>query len=252
MNKPDKIDKNSNRISLSNIMMLWIISFIFIYLDSYINPKIPVFVKSISNNYSILLSILDTLLVLFLITAFKLKNSGNLTIFFKKKDKGYLIQALKDAGFKKGEILTRWPFYLSAIFILIIGGTLLSSTFNEGLIYSPKVYLFLMKSGIFQFTNFLGQSILFFAIFDYFLDMSRSRKWAYIYSAIFLLIAGLAAKLFNGDITVVWVLQGSFIIAPWMMAMYYWADNSIYYSWILMSTIQTLLILFYAIQFNIV
>ena len=250
MKKELKVAKNMN---FPDVVLLWMISFIFIYAYSRVVPfKITALsLKEFSNIYSIFWNVLITLLVLFLVMAFKLKISGNLTIFFKKKNKEYLTQALKDSGFKKGEILKRWPFYLSGIIILGVGAKILGSIFNEGLIYNPKLYLFLVKGGTFQFANFLGKAILFFAIFDYFLSMLKSRKLAYIYSAVFLLIAYLSVKLFNGNITIIGTLKDSFIVAPWMMVMYYWADNSIYYSWILMSTFQTLGLLLFAIQFNI-
>ena len=250
MKKELKVAKNMN---FADVVLLWMISFIFIYAYSCVVPfKItPLSLKEFSNTYSIFWNILITLLALFLVTAFKLKISGNLTILFKKGNKEYLVRALKDSGFKKGEILKRWPFYLAGIVILGVAVKILGSAFNERLIYNPKVYLILVKGGVFQFANFLGKAILFFAIFDYFLSTLKSRKLAYIYSAVLLLIAYLSVKLFNGNITTIGALKDSFVVAPWMMAMYYWADNSIYYSWILMSTFQTLGLLLYAIQFNI-
>ena len=154
-------------------------------------------------------------------------------------------------GFKKGEILKRWPFYLVGIVILGTGAMVMGSAFNEKLFSKPELYFFLTKASIILFMDFLVKALIFFMIFDYFVDVLKSLKLSYLYSALLLLFIDLTAEFAYHNMQIVYALRDSFVVAPWMMAMYYWADNSIFYSWILMSTFQTLGMLFYAIQFNI-
>ncbi|BBJ29101.1 hypothetical protein [Athalassotoga saccharophila] len=257
MDDLNKINKSLSSINFSDIALLWMVSFIFIYLDSRQHSLFTITSLTLKNfletySYSIILGILDTLLILFLVITFKLKYSGNLSIFFKEKDKNYLFQALRDIGFKRGEFLKRWPFYFSIILILVVGIQIFSSI-NNKIIYSFRPYISFIEINVFIFIMFLGKAVLFFAIFDYFLDILKSQKLAYVYSAIFLLITYLAVKvLFNVNITIMGILRDSFVIAPWMMIMYYWSDNSIYYSWILMSMIQTLGNFYYAIKIGVV
>ena len=256
MKKELKVAKNMNFVDVVLLVSIGFISTSLSFISDGGQLKLKPFLESINNNagyWQIFSRLLVVILTLFLVTMFRLEASKELTNFFsanRKEKRKYFIRALRDMGFRKGEILKKWPFYLVGIVILGTGAMVMGS-FNEKLFSKPELYFFLTKASIILFMDFLVKALIFFMIFDYFVNVLKSLKLSYLYSALLLLFVDLIAELACHNMQIVDALRDSFVVAPWMMAMYYWADNSIYYSWILMSTFQTLGMLFYAIQFNI-
>jgi hypothetical protein len=123
--------------------------------------------------------------------------------------------------------------------------------FNGNLIHNPKLYSFLLKATIDTLVVLLKDTILFSITFDYFLDISKSLKLSYIYLAIFLMAVYFLNALFIGNLDIVLILDESLILAPLIVALYYWSNNSIYYPWILMSAIFILAHVDTAIKLNI-
>lgn len=233
--------------------MTWIV-----YLFSFFNvpfDKMNLFLKYVLLPSSIVYQLISFVLIAVLVTLFQLKISGNVFGFFSsKKDKKceYIINTFKDIGFKKGMILKRWPYYLIAALILGAGLKILSSRyFSYELFREPTFYFLSLRFGIYIFIDFLAKAMIFFTIFNYFLGTYKSIKLAYIFSSLVVFFTLLIITLITSQISIVDILKESFAIEPFMIVMYYWADNSIYYSWILMSTFQTLGLIYYAIQLNI-
>lgn len=250
--------ESSKVINFRDITLLVSIGFIVTSLAAFFegpSEKKPL-IEFISNNYSyIFYELLAVVLAIFLVAIFKLKIAGELSNFLSSNNKGrwqYFFRALKDAGFKKGEILKTWPYSFTGVFILVAIYLILASpNFNKNLFFNPNVYLFLTKAAISQFTIFLGKAIIFFSIFDYFLNIFKSRKMAYIYSILTVFIIYSLAMLICPNISFVNTLEESIILAPLMIIMYEWSNYSVYYSWILVSTFETLAAVFYAIKFGI-
>jgi hypothetical protein len=122
----DKTLKRSNIIV--DIILLASISFIiiFLFLNGSGSVKARTFVEDIGNfSYlNFFMYFLILLLAIFLNVLFRLKMSGNLSRFFSSgidEKRQYFFNTLKECGFKKGVILKSFPFYLTAILILLIG-----------------------------------------------------------------------------------------------------------------------------------
>ncbi len=256
-----KETKNENTSLTDKLIdIIIIIAIIFVaYLFNFSNvpfDKMHLFLRYILLPSSVVYQAISLILTTILIVFFQIKTSGNLFDFFfsnKNKRRQYLLTIFKNIGFKSGTILKRWPYYLMAFLILAVAFKILTSkNFSYELLQETKFYFLSLGFGIYTFTEFLTKALIFFTIFNYFLVSYKSIKLAYIYSSLITLFTLLIMIPITSQISIIDVLKESLVIEPFMIAMYYWSDNSIYYSWILMSTIQTLGLIYYAIKFGIV
>ena len=202
-----EISESTNKL----VDIITLVAMVFVvYFFSFFNvpfDEMNLFLKYVSNLSPIFYQLILLVLLIILVTLFQFRISGNISDFFssgKDKKREYMLSALKDIGFKKGMILKIWPYYLMGVLILGEGVMILSSKyFSNRLLTDPGVYFLLLRFGIYIFINFLAKALIFFTIFDYFLNTYKSIKLAYVYSSLTVLITLLIMTFIMPQISII-------------------------------------------------